>query len=75
MLKFSQRNSIISRKLLNKGGKVSIYSGKTWKSFYPRDVMLGLKLGEFCFTKIFGKFILVNMSLKVKHKKQDKKKK
>jgi len=28
MLRFSQRNSIISRKLVKKGGKVTVYSGK-----------------------------------------------
>jgi hypothetical protein len=37
--------------------------------------MLGLKIGEFCFTKVFGKFIALSMNLKAKRKKQDKKKK
>lgn len=75
VLKLVNRNSIISLRLLKFVNKVSIYSGKTWKSFYPRSIMLGLKLGEFCFTKIFGRFISLSMSLKAKKKKQDKKKK
>jgi len=37
--------------------------------------MLGLKLGEFCFTKVFGRFVALSMSLKAKRKRQDKKKK
>lgn len=74
-LKLWNRRSIISKRLLQYGQKVSIYSGKTWKSFYPRDVMLGLKLGEFCFTKVFGRFISLSVTLKAKKKRQDKKKK
>ena len=75
MLKFSQRNGIISKKLINRSERISVYSGKLWKSFYPRSIMLGLKLGEFCFTKIFGRFVAISMAIKAKRKKQDKKKK
>jgi len=69
------RSSIISKRLLMLSCKISIYSGKTWKSFFPREIMLGLKLGEFCFTKVFGRYISLSTSLKAKMKKQDKKKK
>lgn len=75
VIKLVNRRSIISKRLLDFGRKVSIYSGKTWKSFYPRDVMLGLKLGEFCFTKTFGRYVSVSMTIKAKRKRQDKKKK
>jgi len=37
--------------------------------------MLGLKLGEFCFTKVFGRYVSLSVSIKAKMKKQDKKKK
>ena len=67
--RFFNRSSIISKRLLMLDCKISIYSGKTWKSFNPRPIMLGLKLGEFCFTKIFGRFISLSMSLKAKKKK------
>jgi len=36
--------------------------------------MLGLKLGEFCFTKVFGRYVSLSVSIKAKMKKQDKKK-
>jgi len=73
--KLIKRGSCIPFKLLKCVTKISVYSGKTWKSFNPRAIMLGFKLGEFCFTKVFGKFVALSVTLKSKKKKQDKKKK
>jgi len=45
--KLINRGSIIPLKILKSVKKISVYSGKTWKSFNPRAIMLGFKLGDF----------------------------
>lgn len=72
-VKFNHRNSTITLKFLKK--KMSIYSGKIWKTIVPRTIMLGHKLGAYSFTKIFGRAIGQSMALKIIRKKEDKKKK
>lgn len=73
VLKVNHRNSTITRAFLKK--RLSLHSGKVWKNVFPRFIMLGHKLGVYCFTKIFGRAIGQSMALKAKRKKEDKKKK
>lgn len=57
------------------GKKIRIYSGRTWKSLIVNKFMVGMKLGEFSISKIFGSAISFSMALKAQRKKEDKKKK
>lgn len=45
------------------------------KKFLSTRNHVGPEVGRFCFTKIFGRFISLSVSMKAKRKKQDKKKK
>lgn len=72
-IKVNHRNSTITKAFFKK--RISLHSGQVWKTVYPRFVMLGHKLGVYCFTKIFGRAIGQSMALKALRKKEDKKKK
>lgn len=60
------RNTTISSYFLKKN--FLVYSGKNWVKVLIKKVMLGYKIGEFSFTKVFGSAISDSMARKNKTK-------
>jgi ribosomal protein S19 len=68
----NRRNTTIAPHFIGK--KISVYSGKVLKTVSVKKLLVGGKLGQYSISKVFGEAIGVNMALKEKRKKEDKKK-
>jgi ribosomal protein S19 len=54
---------------------IYVHNGQIFRKRYMRRLALGNKLGAFIRTKIFGRYVLASLILKVKKKRLEKKKK